>query len=163
MTDKPHVVLSLYPNAYGIGYACLNWPQEIIDSGLASTRPLCNGKLFERFIKFIQFYKPEVVVLRDADSFAQSAKRSHRLIGKMVEHAEQMKLPVFRYSRQQVRDVFDNFNVHTKYEIAMFLSQGYPELKNRMPKLRGKWRPEDPNMAIFDAIALMVAHQYLTE
>lgn len=163
MTEKPNVVLSIYPNAYGLGYICLSWPKNIIDFGLATTRPLCNRKLFKRFMKFIQFYKPEIVLLRESDNLLQSAKRSHRLIRKMAEHAEQMKLPVFRYSRQQVRDVFDNFNSHTKYEIALTIAEGYPELKNRMPKLRGKWRAEDPHMAIFDAMALTIAHKYLAE
>jgi hypothetical protein len=79
------------------------------------------------------------------------------------EYAKEINVPVYRYTREQVRDVFEQFQAKTKYDIMKQLVAWYPELKWRAPKVREVWDDESANMAVFDAIALAITHKYLTE
>lgn len=161
--NKSVVTLAIYPNKRGFGYACLDWPQKIIDLGIVTVRPLCNKSLFRRFEKFLDFHRPEIIIIRDSENITTAAQRSVNFIRKITDHATAIKVPIHKYSRQQIRDVFEQFEARSKYEIARKLIEWYPELESRTPTLRKPWMDEDYHMPIFDALSLAVAHKYLTE
>lgn len=163
MKNKPVVVLSLYPNRRGFGYVCLEWPQKLIDSGIATVRPLCNSGIFDRFEKFLDFYKPQLIVIRDCENLSSCKKRTQKLIHSITIHAGKVKIPIHHYSREQIRDVFEQFGATTKYEIAQKIIEWFPELSWRAPKIRKPWKDEDYSMGIFDALALAITHKYLNE
>jgi Holliday junction resolvasome RuvABC endonuclease subunit len=164
MSKTPSVILSLYPNSRGMGYVCVEWPQKLLDSGVATVRPISNSKLLQRVEKFIEFFRPTILVVRDCEPAAtRSAIRAQSLIESIAISAEKANVPVYRYSRKQIREVFEQFGVTTKYQIAQKILEWFPELKWRSPKLRKPWMDEDYNMGVFDALALAIAHKYLSE
>jgi Holliday junction resolvasome RuvABC endonuclease subunit len=118
----------------------------------------------ERITKFVEFYTPTIIVVKDYNSsYSRHSKRVAELVESIAKHAGEVKIPVYRYSRQQVRDVFEQFGAKSKYEIAQKIIYWFPQLASRAPKIRKAWTDEDYNMGIFDALALAITHKYLTE
>src|ERR1700722_17214860 len=121
------IVLSLYPNARGLGYVCIENHQLLKESGVLTIRPIFNGRVFDRIIKFIQFFKPEIIVVRDYAAKRPSLnKRGVALVDTILKYAEEIKIPVYRYTRQQMRDVFEQFGATSKYAIAKKIVSWFP-------------------------------------
>lgn len=112
------VKLALYPNARGLGYACLELPNNLIEYGIVTVRPMSNERTLKRMEKFIDFFKPEVIIVRDADVSSSSATRMSGLLVGIRKLALKRNLPEHSYARQQVKDVFEVFGAKTKYGIA---------------------------------------------
>ena len=73
------------------------------------------------------------------------------------------KLKVILYSRDQIRDVFEQFGAVTKYEISKVLLTEFKKLELREPKKRKTWESESHNMPIFDALSLALTWYWLTD
>lgn len=154
------VVLSLYPNCRGLGYACIEEPQLLLDFGIVTVKPASNGRIMERVSRLLSYYKPAVILVRDAQTYN---KRICGLLEDIACHAELLGLSVHRYSRQQIKEAFEVHGASTKYEVSRKLAEWFPLLNTRAPKVRKAWMDEDYNMGIFDAVALAVTHRHLTE
>lgn len=163
MINEKSKFLSLYPTSRCVGHVTLEWPATFIDCGTFCVRPLCNAKLLKGIKKSIQYFEPAILIIRDYDTATFKGKRAKYLIDEVERYANEINTPIYKYSRQQVRDVFEQFGAKTKYEIVQKLLVWYPELAWRVPKARKAWEDENPNMAVFDALALTVTHKYLTE
>ena len=162
MEKQSPVILALYPNSSGLGYACIQVPERLMDYGVTTTTPLSNGKLLRRTERFMKYYQPKVIVLRE--SFSKDGKgRSDRLIAAITTLAGEMGIEVHRYSKQQIRDTFEVFGAETRHEIASKIVQFLPELAHRAPKVRKWYEKEDYNMPVFDALALAITHAHLNE
>ena len=159
-----NIVLSLYPNSRGMGYACIEKPAKLLDSGIITIKPPSNEKILKRVRKFVEYFKPTIVILRDFPKFTTyRGRRLEMLLHDIVKIAEEKKIPIHRYGRQQIRDVFEIAGASTKYEISQKLIEQFPILASRAPRVRKLWMDEDYNMGIFDAVSLAITHQYLTE
>jgi Holliday junction resolvasome RuvABC endonuclease subunit len=161
------VLLALYPNTRGFGYACLETCMKekklkLLDFGIINVRPAGNEKILKHVRKFAQYFKPEFVILRDYHKPTNRGRRIRDLIGCINQIAEQHQLSIHRYTREQVRYVFEQYGAKTKYEIAQKLIEAFPELASRAPKIRKPWEDEDYHMGVFDAIALATTHLYLS-
>lgn len=164
MNAKETIVLALYPNALGFGYAVVKNPREALECGVVKVNPICNHKCLERIKKFIDYYEPVLVIVQDLkgkNSF--KVKRVTCLINRITSHAREKNLSVVRYSREQIRFVFSEFGATSKYAIAQTLCKWLPEFIHRMPQLRKPWMAEDYNMGMFDALSLALTHFYMTE
>lgn len=161
--EKIEITLSIYPNSYGFGYSVVEGTAELIDYGVVKISPIANNKCLKRFEGFLDFYEPTVVVLRDYPKNASlRSKRIGQLIKKMIEKTQKKKLNVFGYTRENIKNVFEQFKSSTKHEICKTLVSWYPELKKRMPKERKVWESEPYAMSYFDALALFITHKYLS-
>ncbi len=162
METKPPVLLSIYPNNRGFGYALMEDPQKLLDYGIVTIRPLCNGRILKRIEKLLDYYKPQIVITQDYKCpHARYGKRNKALIWAIVELAQRKNLEVHCYTRTQIRDVFEQFNARTKHEVSQTIAKWLPEVAYRLPKLRTVWGTEDYNMGIFDALAMGYAYYYL--
>jgi len=156
-------ILAFYPNVKGIGFACVDMPQNLIDAGIISLKPFSHSKTVERLKKYIEFFRPKIVILRDESSVSKSSTRIQALICSVRDFTKEQQIPHFEYSREQIKQTFEQFEATRKYDIARKIIEWFPELADRTPKIRAKWMDEDYNMAIFDAISLAVTHEYLGE
>ena len=164
MKNETKMIFAIYPNARGLGYACFESPERLWDCGVATIRPIGNKGVMERIKKFVDFFQPTVIVVRDAEnSNNYHGKRVSHLVESIVEYGAEIKVPVYRYSREQIRDVFEQFHVKSKYEIAQKIIAWFPQLASRSPKIRKPWMDEDYNMGTFDALSLIITHQYLND
>jgi nucleoid-associated protein YgaU len=153
------IILSLYPNRLGFGYACAQMPHKLLDHGILNVRPATNDKVMGHINRFATYFRPTILLLRDGSH----ADRMEQLSDDIEAYAKESGIPVFRYTRKQISDVFELFGATTKLEIAQKIIEKFPELEDRKPSIRKPWLPESYNMGIFDAIALAVVHHYLTE
>ncbi|MCW3128271.1 MAG: hypothetical protein JWO03_3929 [Bacteroidetes bacterium] len=162
MEHENPVILALYPNSIGIGYACLQIPDRLLDFGVATAKPISNGKLLRRAERFLNYYKPKLVLLKETSELANSG-RNDRLIKAMTTLCDEMGLDTYRYTKQQIKDTFEVFGAKTKFSMAEKMVKMLPDLAVRMPKVRKWYEKEDYNMVVFDAVALAVTHAHLTE
>jgi len=164
MRNSNSVVLAIYPNARGFGYAFLENPQEPKDCGVVSILPICNNRCLMRIKKFIAHYEPTLIVLQDfAIEHSRKSRRVKELISSIVQFCHDQRLPVREYSQEQIAFVFEQFKAWTKYEIAKLISEWLPQFKGKMPRIRKPWMCEDYHMGMFDAMALAITHFYLRE
>ena len=154
------VVLALYPNARGLGYACVELPQRLLDWGIVTVKPASNERVMERVGRYLEHYAPEVVFVRDP---ARPDSRVSALVGEIEENARARGLEVHRYSREQVREAFALQGARTKHEISRKVAGWFPELDAYIPRLRKPYMDEDYRMGVFDALSLLSAHLYLKE
>lgn len=164
MKNNNRVILAIYPNARGFGYAFFENPAEVRDCGVVSILPICNKRCLARVQKFISHYEPTLVVLQDLNvTHSRKSLRVKKLIASITQYCQDKGLPVKAYSQEQIRFVFDQFKVYTKYEIAKRITEWLPQLQKKMPRFRKPWMCEDYHMGMFDAIALALTHFYITE
>jgi hypothetical protein len=162
MTHENPVILALFPNSVGIGYACLQVPERLFDFGVVTVKPMSNSKLLKRAERFMDYYKPKIILLKEPEA----TKKSHR-VDKLIEAITTLSgekgLKVYRYTRQQIKDVFEVFGAHTKFEMVQKIVAMLPDLKARAPKERKWYDKEHYQMVLFNAVALAVTHTHLTE
>jgi Holliday junction resolvasome RuvABC endonuclease subunit len=164
MTPENTIILALYPNARGLGYACIAMPQHLIEYGVVTISPVSNSKTLKRIEKFIDFLKPKIVLLKDPTIINTfKGARIKMLVEAIKTLSGEKALPIYQYSRDQVRDTFEQFGAVTKYQISQKILSWYPDLERVAPKIQKSWMNEDYYMGIFDALALAVTHQYVTE
>ena len=162
MTQENPVILALYPNSIGIGYVCLQVPEKLIDYGIATIQPISNGKLLNRAERFMDYYKPKLVLLKETGS-SKNSSRVNKLIEAITTLSGEKGLEVYRYTKKQIDDVFEVFGASTKYEMVEKIVKMLPDLAPRAPEARKWYEKEHYQMGLFNAMALAVVHTYLTE
>ncbi len=160
MEAKTPVILALYPNTIGIGYACLQIPNGLLDFGVTTAKPISNSKLLRRAEKFMDYYKPQLILLKETASSSRSG-RTDKLIEAITTLGGEMGLPVYRYTREQVQDTFEIFGAKTKHEIVEKIIEMLPDLAVRRPRERKWYEKEDYSMGLFHAVALAITHAHL--
>jgi hypothetical protein len=164
MNRNVTVTLSIYPNSRGFGYVVMEGPRMLVDYGISTVKPISNDAVLARLKKVMDHHRPTVVLLREADAAtASQSPRVLKLIMAISGFVKDKGIPVHRYSREQIKNVFEQFGAATKYDIAQKIIGEYEELKERAPKQRKAWMEEDYNMGIFDAMAIIGTHHFLTE
>lgn len=157
------VVLALYPNTRGLCYACLHMPEVLIDCGIANPLPFSVDRYLKRVERFLDYYSPQVIVLRGLAPNTFRGKQAEKLIQSISELAVNRGLPIHHYTRRQIRDVFEVYGAKSKYAISQEVINRLPELSHLAPKPRKLWLPEDPHMGIIDAVSLAITHEHLNE
>lgn len=164
MNTNEGIVLALYPNAVGFGYAIVKSPREPLECGVAQVSPISNRKCMERIKKFIDYYEPMLIVVQDLHGKSSfKSRRVKSLVQSICNYAMEKHLRVARYSREQIRFVFAEFDAKSKYAIAQTICKWLPQFEYRMPRFRKPWMAEDYNMGMFDALSLALTHFYMTE
>lgn len=160
-SNQSHVILSIFPNYKGFGYVCLQQPNALIDYGVVTISPFSASKLKERFAKTLEYLKPTILILRDCTH--QKGNRSERVVSFLQDVkglARSKAMPVFEYTREDIKSIFFEHNASTKFEIAKVLSEQFPELRRYLPKPRAFYEHEDYYQVMFDALSLVAAHRY---
>ena len=164
MKNNSSVVLAIYPNARGFGYALLESPSEARDCGVVSILPICNKRSLRRIQQFITHYEPTLVILQDFnDGYSRKSLRVKKLVAGVRQFCFDNQLAVKEYSQEQIRFVFEQFKAYTKRDIAKRITEWLPQFQKKMPKIRKPWMCEDYHMGMFDAVALGLTHYYMTD
>lgn len=157
------VVMALFLHSRGFSIAILEDALTVINAYnvVLHSYPISNKDILQKVKEKIDFYIPEVVILEDADGFgSRKGKRVKRAISSIVKYADKNDIIVSKYSRNDIRFVFNAFNAHSKYEIAKVITENVKQLPVELPKKRLSHMPEHYSMTIFDAIALGITHYY---
>lgn len=155
---KP-IYLSIYPHIRGFGFVCMELDNRLFDFGVITSKPWDSQRLIYRFKALLRRCAPNIVVIKDANTI--DSVRMRKLINELTECAIEVGVPVHQYSRDQVKMIFAPYGCTTKQQIAeCIINLWLPQLAHRKPQPRGPWEPEDYNMAIFDAVALVMTHEF---
>lgn len=164
MNTKETIVLALYPNALGFGYAIIKSPRDPLECGVVKVSPISNRKCMDRIKKFIDYYEPILIIVQDLQGKSSSkSRRVKSLLDRITSYAVIQRLRVARYSREQIRFVFAEFDAQSKYAIAKTICKWLPQFEHQMPEFRKPWMAEDYHMGMFDALSLALTHFYMTE
>lgn len=161
---KRRIVYAIYPNANGFGFVYLENARKLLDFGTVRINPISNKRVLQRIGQSFDYLLPSLVIVKDANGkYSRTGRRVRRLINKIEAYACGLRLPVVKYSRDQIREVFGEFGAITKYDISQTLLTEFKELEMKLPKKRKLWTSEDHNMAIFDALSLALTWFYINE
>jgi len=157
-------ILALYPNPQGFGYALMENAITVKDCQVVTIRPISNTTLLKRIKEYLEFFKPNLVVLEDyRGKQSRKSKRVQKLIDQISKEAKFKGIDVVRYSRAQIRFTFKQFNARNKHEISEAIVESIDELKQYLRPKRLFYKSEPYTMGIFDAVALGVTHYYFTD
>ncbi len=156
-------ILALYPNRRGIAYALCH-ATDLINYGIKSNYPFSLKKAEKKIKKFMEFYKPDIVLCRNINDLKKNqCKKTQRVIDLICNEAKAIKLEVHSYTRTQIKHVFSNFKCKSKFEISKKLMEWFSELKAFEYPKRTAWDTEDYNAGVFDAVSLAVVFWYFNE
>jgi len=156
-----NVILAIYPNVRGFGYACIELPNHLIDYGVKTVKPVNNEIIIRQVAKQMDYYKPDIIVLRSGDKLPLRAKRISQVVNHITELAIERNLPVHQYSKEQIKFVFEQFGATTNYEVAKKLSEWINVLQHIDIKPLKSYEPEAYYQGIFDAVSLAVCYGYI--
>jgi hypothetical protein len=122
------LVLAIYLNARGLAFVLFEGPFSPFDWGLKETR--CSRKhvrLLARVRKLLDWYQPDVLVIQDTSP--QGTHRTRRvtsLNAAIVELSSTRRIPIFRYSRLHVLEIFSAHAVPNKQALAEIIATYIP-------------------------------------
>lgn len=156
-------IITIYPNYRGMGYVVCENTKEIIKYGIGKFHCLVPVNYAKRMLKMINYYRPDVIVLKDYDKTKKvTSRRVKNVIDCLEKEAYKKNLQVYKYKRSDIAQVFSKFGQSNKYGISRTLASWYPDLERFLAPLRTLTMPEHYYMGVFDAFALMVTHYTLT-
>lgn len=161
---QENLILALYPNPQGFGYAVMENALTVKDYQVVTVRPISNSKILKRVSEYLEYFKPELVVLEDYQGKqSRKSKRVEKLIDQIVKEAKLKGIQVASYAREQIRYTFRQFDAKDKHEISEAIARNIPTLKGYLRPKRLFYKSEPYTMGIFDAVSLGVTHYYMTD
>ena len=163
-SKKKQIILSLYPNSIGFGYAVMDDALSVLNSQVVQIRPISNTHALKRIKEIIDYYEPKIIVLEDYQGIgSRKSKRIVKMIDAISRHALRKSLKTYKYSRADIRFVFSNFNAHTKYEIACVIAENIKSMEYKLMPPRKVTESEKFMTGAFDAVSLGVTYFYLID
>ncbi len=162
-TQSYETILALYPNAKGYAYALMQGPTVVPEKKMVSISPVDNTRIIREVSDLLKRYTPDAVILEDTScKFARKGARGKQLLRSLNLSAKYRGYPVYSYSREDIRLVFEPWRATTKYEIAEVIAKnikGFEMLLYPRPKY-----PDSQKYltALFDTISLGITHYYKT-
>ena len=156
------VVMGIYPNARGFGYAIFEKATDPLMCGTIVVKPMSNKECQKRIEKLIDHFKPRRMVLEDTTDNRHKRARVKKLIDKLILKCTQKNIEIQLKSRAAIQDVFIQFGAVTKLEIADVIVRWLPQYRSKLPGVRKPGHPEDYYQGMFDAMSLVLCHFYLT-
>jgi hypothetical protein len=149
------LVLAIYLNTRGFAFVLFEGHLSPFDWGLCDIRgPRKHPQCVARVIKILDRYQPDVLVIRDTSSKKTRTPRISNLNAAICEMAVQRQIPIYAYTRDQVREAFAYAGVSDKQNLAKLMAKDIPAFERYVPPPRKPWMSEDPRMGLFDAVAL---------
>lgn len=152
--DRHGLTLSIYINTRGFAFVVFEGHASPFDWGIREIRGprKCNGCRL-RITQIVDRYAPDVLVIQDTS--AQGTQRARWITGLDASMlAKDRDVPVFAYSRDQVRAAFERYGCTNKHSLAGLIARHIPALGRHVPPPRKPWMSEDRRMGLFDAAAL---------
>ncbi|SDG43964.1 Holliday junction resolvasome RuvABC endonuclease subunit [Bradyrhizobium sp. Rc2d] len=156
MLRRHALVLSVYLNTRGFAFIVFEGHLSPFDWGIRETRgPRKNNTCLIRITTVFDRYAPDALVIQNtSESGTERARRIRNLNSAIVKLAEARGIPVFAYSRDQVRRTFEPYGCPNKESLAELIAKHIPAFEQYVPPRRRSWMSEDRRMGLFDAAAL---------
>src|SRR5579863_7883994 len=149
--SRSELVLAIRPFARGYAFAVFEGALSPIDWGVKEIR---GGNRNARSLAAAQ----DLITTHQRRS-----RRIRRLHGLLVNYAEGQSVEIRRYSRESIEEAFKPVGARSRYEIAQAIAARIGAFENKLPPVRRGWQPEDPRMALFDAVSLALTQYAMSE
>lgn len=118
--------------------------------GIARLYSRTDVEFVNRVGEFVDRYNIARLALEDVTRTRrrQLARRRVRLAAR---YAERHRVDVHHVPHAQV---LQHFGQEHHYDVALVISEAYPELRPRLPRRRRLWDSEDPRICLFKTIAI---------
>lgn len=151
-------LLAVDPTTKGFGFVIFELPFRLVKWGLAHVAGEKYAGAIARFEELLKDFRPERVVLEDADApGSRRQPRVRRLIEALGRIAHERGIAVTALARTAVLKCFAEDGRATKQQIAERLARDFPALRQYLPRPRKPWESQNETMSVFDALALAVA------
>jgi len=152
------LVLAIYPNTSGFAFVLFEGSLSPVDWGVTAVRGRDRNDQCLRIIaSMFARHEPDVLVLQDTSSTGtRRARRVTNLNAAIFKLAELNEIPIYSYSRTQVRNAFSYLGSASKHAIAETIAKHIPAFERYLPPPRKPWMTEDTRMGLFDAAALVL-------
>lgn len=155
------VVVALQPARNGIGFVVFQGEERAVDWGVMRLQPHNHKEYLKRIEEeLFDVYLPDAVIIQDGEDRPVHYSRVQLLIEDIEQRAVRNDIHCYRYTRKQVRAVFQGENITNKDDVASEIAKRFPEFKTFLPPRRKIYQPEHHRMYIFDAIALALTYFY---
>lgn len=166
-SDLPHgkAALAIFPSVAGFGWALFEGPIAPVawkvcyaakaSKGSAEKNRKCLAKAEHLIAK----YRPATLVLEAFEGRGtRRAGRIKELCRSLISAAAMQGVEVRIITRTQIMACFASRNPKTREDVVGIVAEFVEELKSREPDKRSIWEGEDPNVAMFNAVALLIVH-----
>jgi hypothetical protein len=162
--EPDSLVLAVYPNTRGFGFALFEGVLVPVDWGvIRSRRTEKNGSCLARFEQMVTWQRLDVLVLEDmAVEGSRRCARIRDLNEAIAAAAAREGILAVQYTNARVRDYFAQLSAVTRYTRAEFIAEHVPVFRPLLPPPRKIWNSEDARMSIFDAAALALTFFHRT-
>jgi Holliday junction resolvasome RuvABC endonuclease subunit len=150
------LVLAVYPNTLGFAFVLFEGHLSPVDWGVKDMRGRRqHSRYVARITAILDRHQPDILVLQDTSpTGTRRSRRVTNLNTAVAKLASARAIPVYAYSREEVRSAFAEFGLPNKHSMAELIAKHIPVLANYLPRPRKLWMSEDARMGIFDAAAL---------
>uniref|UniRef100_UPI00067BCB78 hypothetical protein n=1 Tax=Bradyrhizobium tropiciagri TaxID=312253 RepID=UPI00067BCB78 len=150
------LILSIYLNTRGFAFIVFEGHLSPFDWAIRETRgPKKNTACLIRITAVFDRYGPDALVIQDtSESGTARARRIRNLNCSLANLAKDRGIPVFSYSRDEVRRAFEPYGCPDKQSLAELIAKHIPAFEQYVPPPRKPWMSEDRRTGLFDAAAL---------
>jgi hypothetical protein len=153
---KYPLVLAAYLNSRGVAFVLFESALSPFDWGIKDMRgPRRHSRSLYLVSKLFDRYEPDVLVIQDTS--LEGTRRGARIVklnAAIAALARQHHIPVYAYSRADIRAAFGYLGVPSKEMIAGAIAKHILAFHRYLPPPRKPWKSEDARMGMFDAAAL---------
>lgn len=154
--DKPlRMALAVDPTTKGFAFVVIE-DGLLVDWGVRHAGPIKTSGSLKKLRLLLKQFTPDVLVLEDVNhNSSRRWRRIRQLVGIFAREGRRHHVNIRRVTRRQVQRYFAGYSVPiTKHRVALALAERFPELRERLPRVRKVWMTEDERMSIFDALAM---------
>jgi hypothetical protein len=152
------VVLAVYPNVSGLGYAVFEAQLSPIDWGIKTARKCKHVTLMRHAAWLMRQFSPAAILLPARTAVMEGSRRLQDIAVEIEQLAENCGTAVHWYSRADIKSCFSHFGAESKDAIVGVIATLLPEFQQHVPPMRKIWMSEDYRMGIFDAVALAMTY-----
>jgi hypothetical protein len=157
------LLLAVHPTSRGFGWVLFEGLFVPVDWGIASAKVNKSAQCMRKFKQLLDQYQPSTLVMEKFEKDdSRRGERIRELAQTMRGFAENRDMDTPVYGRAEVSSVVTGDARSSRNSVARVVSERLPILRHRLPETRKLWQSEDTRQCLFDAAALGLAHQALT-
>lgn len=153
---KPKLILALHPSVRGFGWALIELPDRLLDWSVTRHRRRRNFNCRRTIERLLRQYQPDMVLIENWREVRRS-RRICALYEQIVALCAEQKIRCIRLRPSEIRAALGLPATARRDEVAARVAGDFEAIIARLPRRRTAWDSEHPDMALFNAIALVRA------
>lgn len=152
------VLLALYPNMSGLGYALFEGDLRAVDWGIKTARQRKHETTVNNARALLHAFSPAHIILPARTLVVEGSRRLQKVSLDIAGISHPFGSHVHWYSRADIKACFSRYGAESKDAIVSVIARLLPEFEQHVPPKRRIWMSEDYRMGVFDAVALAMTH-----